>query len=246
MQLQDLTGKIAVITGASSGIGEAAARQLVAEGMHVVLAARRKERIDALAAELGGSVHACSLSVDVSKQEQVAALFDYVRDRFGGLDLLFNNAGMGINGRFESSTPEDWRTQIDANLYGVLHCAHAAIPLMKGRSGAMISTVSSVGGKRSAPDWAVYCATKFAVSGFCDGLRQELAGDGIRVSLIHPGAVHTEWGHNVPAEAMRERREAIAALHPEDVARALVYTFAQPANVLLGDIVIRPSLQLTL
>ncbi|HGM6414274.1 TPA: SDR family oxidoreductase [Stenotrophomonas maltophilia] len=233
-----------MITGASSGIGEAAARALVAEGMSVVLSARRKDRIEALAAELGPQ--ALAIATDVADPDQVAALFSEVRQRFGGLDLLFNNAGIGIAGSFEGSTPEDWRRQIDANLYGVLHCTHAALPLMKGRPGAMISTVSSVGGKTSAPNWAVYCATKFAVSGFSDGLRQELAGQGIRVSLIHPGAVHTEWGHNVPSDVMRERREAIDALLPEDVANALVYTFAQPPGVLLDDIVIRPTLQLTL
>lgn len=244
MMLQDLNGKIAVITGASSGIGEAAARLLAAEGMKVVLTARRKERIGRLAAELGDA--ALAVAADVSDAAQVAALFDTVRARFGGLDLLFNNAGIGIAGAFEHSRPEEWRTQIDANLYGVLHCTHAAIPLMKGRAGAMIATVSSVGGRTGAPNWAVYCATKFAVSGFCEGLRQELAGDGIRVSLIYPGAVHTEWGHNVPAEAMRERRDAIGALLPGDVARALVYSFAQPPGVLVNALEIRPSLQLTL
>lgn len=158
-----------MITGASSGIGEAAARALVAEGTSVVLSARRKDRIEALAAELGPQ--ALAIATDVADPDQVAALFSEVRQRFDGLDLLFNNAGMGIAGPFEGSTPDDWRRQIDANLYGVLHCTHAALPLMKGRPGAMISTVSSVGGKTSAPNWAVYCATKFAVSGFSDGLR---------------------------------------------------------------------------
>ncbi|MDU0593350.1 SDR family oxidoreductase [Pseudomonas aeruginosa] len=244
MNTPELNGKVAVITGASSGIGEAAARLLAAEGMKVVMTARREERIEKLAADLGDA--ALAVVADVADAQQVRALFGAVRERFGGLDLLVNNAGIGIAGRFEHSKPEDWRAQIDANLYGVLNCTHAAIPLMKGRAGAMISTVSSVGGKMSAPDWTVYCATKFAVSGFCDGLRQELAADGIRVSLFHPGAVHTEWGHNVPAETMREHRDAIGALSPEDVARALVYAFAQPPHVLLNDIVIRPSLQLTL
>ncbi|MBW3731331.1 SDR family oxidoreductase [Aeromonas dhakensis] len=244
MELEDLRGKVAVITGASSGIGEAVARQLAAEGMTVVLAARRKARIDQLAAQLGKA--AIALEVDVGNHEQVTSLFDFVAEHFGGLDLLVNNAGMGIAGRFEASTPDDWHTQIDANLYGVLNCTHRAIPLMKGRPGAMIATVSSVGGKTSAPNWALYCATKFAVSGFCDGLRQELASDGVRVSVIHPGAVHTEWGHNVPAQVMQERRNELQALLPADVARALVYSFAQPPSVLLNDIEIRPSLQLTL
>lgn len=244
MEMNSLSGKVAVITGASSGIGEAAARRLVAEGVSVVLVARRKERIGSLAAELGGA--AVAFDADVADLAQIRSLFNEVKSRFGGVDLLFNNAGMGIFGRFEESSPEGWQEQIIANMYGVLNCSYEAIPLMKNRPGAMISTVSSVGGKSSAPNWAVYCATKFAVRGFCDGLRQELAEEGIRVSLIHPGAVHTEWGHNVSADMMRERRDAIQALMPDDVARALVYSFAQPPGVLLDDIVIRPSLQLTL
>ena len=138
MEMQNLNGKTAVITGASSGIGDAAARLLVAEGVHVVLAARRRERLDALAAELGGSVTV--VPTDVADPAAVTALFDLVADRFAGLDLLFNNAGIGINSPFATSDPADWKTMVDANLYGVLHCTQAAIPLMRGRSGAMISS----------------------------------------------------------------------------------------------------------
>jgi NADP-dependent 3-hydroxy acid dehydrogenase YdfG len=241
MKMQDLNGKVAVITGASSGIGEATARLLVEEGVHVVLAARRKERIDALAGELGD--HAIPFAVDVADHGQVAALFDAVRERFGGLDLLFNNAGIGINGPFVDTRPEDWRTQVDANLYGVLNCTHAAIPLLKGRVGAMISSVSSVGGRYGIAGWSVYNATKFAVVGFHDALRKELGQDGIRVALIEPGAVWTEWGHNVPEETMRERRESLDALTADDIAQALVYSFAQHPRVLVEEILIRPVRQ---
>jgi len=242
MKMQDLTGKVAVITGASSGIGEATARLLVEEGVQVVLAARRKERMDALAEELGDN--AIAVACDVGDMASVAALFDTVRERFGGLDLLFNNAGMGINGPFAETRPEDWKTQIDANLYGVLNCTHAAIPLMRGRTGAMISSVSSVGGRYGIAGWSVYNATKFAVVGFHDALRKELGPDGVRVSVIEPGAVWTEWGHNVPDEAMRERRETVDALHAEDVAQALVYAFAQHPRVLVEEILIRPVKQI--
>lgn len=241
MKMQDLNGKVAVITGASSGIGEATARLLVEEGVHVVLAARRKERIDALAEELGD--HAIPFAADVADHKQVAALFDAVRERFGGLDLLFNNAGVGINGPFVDTRPEDWRTQIDANLYGVLNCTHPAIPLLKGRVGAMISSVSSVGGRYGIAGWSVYNATKFAVVGFHDALRKEVGPDGIRVALIEPGAVWTEWGHNVPEETMRERRESLDALTADDVAQALVYSFAQHPRVLVEEILIRPVRQ---
>ena len=204
MKLRDLNGSVAVVTGASSGIGEAAARALAEEGVRVVLAARSEEKITALARRIGDK--ALAVPTDVGDPDQVKALFQRVSDEFGGLDLLFNNAGVGYNGRFESSDPEQWRKQIDANLYGVLNCTQAAIPLLRGREGAMISTVSSVGGRYGVPGWAVYSATKFAVVGFHDALRKELGEEGIRVSLIEPGAVYTNWGFNVPDEKMKERR----------------------------------------
>lgn len=240
MKMEDLNGKVAVVTGASSGIGEAAARLLASEGVHVVLVARRRERIDALAAELGAS--ALALTADVADASQVSAVFDHVRDRFGGLDLLFNNAGLGVNAPFETSAEADWRRMVDTNQYGVLHCTKAAIPLMRGRAGAMISSVSSVGGRYGTENWSVYSATKFAVVGFHDALRKEVGQEGIRVSVIEPGAVWTEFGANV-AEAMAERRTALDALTSEDVAQALVYAFAQPPRVLVEEILIRPVRQ---
>ncbi|RZT52968.1 NADP-dependent 3-hydroxy acid dehydrogenase YdfG [Sphingomonas sp. BK036] len=241
MKMQDLTGKVAVITGASSGIGEATARLLVAEGVRVVLVARRRDRIAALAAELGDA--ALALTADVGNAAAVADVFGEVERRFGGLDLLFNNAGLGVNARFEASDPADWKRMIDVNLYGVLHCTQAAIPLMRGRPGAMISSVSSVGGRYGTESWSVYSATKFAVIGFHDALRKELGGEGIRVSVIEPGAVWTEFGQNV-SDAMRDRRESLDALTSEDVAQALVYAFAQPPRVLVEEILIRPVKQL--
>jgi NADP-dependent 3-hydroxy acid dehydrogenase YdfG len=240
MKMQDLSGKVAVITGASSGIGQAAARLLVAEGVHVVLVARRRDRLATLAEELGEA--ATVVQADVADLAQVKAVFDQVRTRFGGLDLLFNNAGIGISAPFEDSTPEDWKTMIDVNLYGVFNCTHEAIALMRGRPGAMISSVSSVGGRYGVQNWSVYSATKYAVVGFHDALRKELGPDRIRVSVIEPGAVWTEFGQNV-SEAMKERREILDALSAEDVAQALVYAFAQPANVLVEEILLRPVLQ---
>ncbi|WP_082445694.1 SDR family oxidoreductase [Sphingomonas sp. Leaf20] len=238
--MQDLTGKVAVITGASSGIGEATARLLVSEGVRVVLVARRRERIAALVEDLGDA--AVALTADVGDAAAVASVFAEVERRFGGLDLLFNNAGLGVNARFEASDPADWKRMIDVNLYGVLHCTQAAIPLMRGRAGAMISSVSSVGGRYGTESWSVYSATKFAVVGFHDALRKELGGEGIRVSVIEPGAVWTEFGQNV-SDAMRERRESLDALTSEDVAQALVYAFAQPPRVLVEEILIRPVRQ---
>jgi NADP-dependent 3-hydroxy acid dehydrogenase YdfG len=165
-----------------------------------------------------------------------------VRERFGGLDLLFNNAGLGISAKFENSDPDDWKQMIDANLYGVLNCSQAAIPLLRGREGAMICSVSSVGGRYGVENWSVYSATKFAVGGFHDALRKELGPERIRVTIIEPGAVWTEFGHNVN-EALDARRQQLDALTSENVAQALVYAFAQPANVLVEEILLRPVLQ---
>lgn len=239
--MEDLTGKVALITGASSGIGEAAARLLVSEGVHVVLVARRRERIEALATELGAL--SLALTADVADPAQLATVFEEVRARFGGLDLLFNNAGLGVSAAFDASDPADWKRMIDINLYGVLHCTQAAIPLMRGRPGAMISSVSSVGGRYGVASWSVYSATKFAVVGFHDALRKELGPDGIRVSVIEPGAVWTEFGQNV-ADDLRESRGSLDALTSEDVAHALVYAFAQPPRVLVEEILIRPVKQI--
>jgi NADP-dependent 3-hydroxy acid dehydrogenase YdfG len=241
MQLQSLNGKVALVTGASSGIGLAAARALHAEGMQVVVAARNRDRLESLCAELGE--RCLALPTDVGDEHQVQALFDGMRERFGGLDLLFNNAGVGYHGPVENGRTDQWRATVDANLYGVLFCTRAAIPLLRDRPGAMISAVASVGGRHGLEGWAVYNATKFAVVGFHDALRKELGPLGIRVSLIEPGAVYTNWGYNVPADAMKARRDAMQALHPEDIAQALVYAYAQPANVNVQELLVMPTRQ---
>lgn len=241
MQLEDLNGRVAVITGASSGIGEAAARQLVAEGVQVVLAARSADKITALAEELGAS--AMAVTTDVGVEDDVERLFEAVRARHGGVDLLFNNAGVGYHGAFVDNKRDEWRATIDANLYGVLYCTQAAIPLMQGRRGAMVSTVASVVGRRGLEGWAVYSATKHAVVGLHDALRQELGPQGIRVSLLEPGAVYTQWGYNVAPAQMQDRRDTLQALHADDIARALVFAFAQPENVNIQEAWIMPTRQ---
>ncbi len=242
MQLQNLSGKCAVITGASSGIGMATASALHGEGVRVALAARSVDKLDALAAELGDGCMV--VPTDVGDEQQVNGLFDRVKQEWGGLDLLFNNAGVGYAGPLENGDTGEWRATIDANLYGVLFCTRAAIPLLRNRPGAMISTVSSVGGRHGIEGWAVYNATKFAVVGLHDALRKELGPEGIRVSLIEPGAVYTQWGRNVSEEAMRERRDKLEALHSEDIAAALVHAFAQPPNVNVQEMLIMPTRQI--
>ncbi|MHB1565546.1 MAG: SDR family oxidoreductase [Acidiferrobacter sp.] len=241
MKLQDLAGKVALVTGASSGIGAAAARLLTTEGVHVILAARNREALDHLAEELGPT--AAAVVTDVGDPKQVTRLFGLIQQRWGGLDLLFNNAGVGYHSPFVDSDPAQWRLTIDANLYGVLYCTKSAIPLLRGRPGAMISSVASVGGRHGIEGWSVYNATKFAVVGFHDALRKELGPEGIRVSLLEPGAVYTHWGHNVPADKMRERRASVEALQATDIAQALVFAFAQPPNVNVQELLVMPTRQ---
>lgn len=243
MELRNLQDAVAVITGASSGIGQATARVLANEGVRVVLVARSEDKLVSLADEIGD--RAVVKAADVGDAAAVAKLFAEIKQEFGGVDLLFNNAGVGYLNRFEKSTREEWDATIDANLYGVLNCTQQAIPLMRGREGAMISTVSSVAGRYGVAGWSVYSATKFAVVGFHDALRKELGEDGIRVSLIEPGAVRTNWGFNVPAERMEERREKLEALHAEDIANALVYAFAQPGHVNLQELLVMPTKQVS-
>jgi NADP-dependent 3-hydroxy acid dehydrogenase YdfG len=239
-------GKVAVVAGASSGFGAAAVRKLLAKGMQVVMVARRGDRIQALAEELGEG--ALPFVADVTDAERIRELFFMVRERFGGLDLLFNNAGLGIPGSFQESRPEDWQVMLDINVMGVLRCTQAALPLMEGRAGAMICSVSSVGGRYGYPGWSIYCATKFAVLGFHDALRKEVGEKGIRVSLIEPGAAWTEFGETgVSSEqisALNARRQSLGALHAEDVANALLYAFGQPENVLVEEILVRPVRQI--
>lgn len=234
----DISGKTAIVTGASGGIGEATARLLAKKGMKVALFARSKDKIEALAEEIGNG--AIAIAGDAANPADVERLFSAVKAQYACLDLLFNNAGLGILGKFETQDPADWKAQIDVNIYGVLYCTQAAIPLMRGRPGALISTVSSVAGIHGLPNWAVYSLTKFAVNGFHDALRKELGEEGIRTSIIAPGPVWTNWGDKVPVGAMQTRRETLDALSPDDVALALFHSFATPPNVMFEEIVVRP------
>ena len=175
-----------------------------AEGVQVVLAARSADRLRGWLRNLASWpwrypwMSATRLRWSASLPKHSTA--------FGGLDLLFNNAGIGYGGAFVEGKTEEWRATINANLYGVLFCTRQAIPLLRGRPGAMIATVSSVGGRHGVAGFAVYNATKFTVVGLHDALRKELGPEGIRVSLIEPGAVYTNWGYNIPKEVMKARR----------------------------------------
>jgi NADP-dependent 3-hydroxy acid dehydrogenase YdfG len=242
-----LEGRVAVVTGASSGIGEATAAALASEGAAVALGARRADRLDALAkriADDGGTVEA--FTVDVSEEEAARSFVLEAAERLGGVDILVNNAGVMLLGPVQGADPDEWRRMVGVNCLGLLYCTHAAIPLMQERGGGHIVNVSSVAGRQAGLGAAVYNLTKFGVVGFSEALRQEVLHSNIRVTVIEPGFVATELqGHTKnPAviEATEKYREEIGeVLEAEDIARAISYAVSQPQRVNVNEVLVRPT-----
>jgi NADP-dependent 3-hydroxy acid dehydrogenase YdfG len=246
--MAELSGKAVAITGASSGIGEATALALARAGASVALGARRKDRIDALAARIedeGGT--AVAVEVDVSDEEQARGFVAAAHERLGRLDALVNNAGVMLLGPVEQSDAEDWRTMINVNLLGLLYCTSAALPIMREQGGGDIVNISSVAGRFARAGNAVYAATKFGVGAFSESLRNEVTEGGIRVTLIEPGFVDTELqSHNTgevleTIEAMREQLGEV--LRAQDVANGILYAVSQPPHVSINEVLIRPTRQ---
>jgi NADP-dependent 3-hydroxy acid dehydrogenase YdfG len=241
--MSEITDKVIAITGASSGIGEATARLLAQKGAHVVLGARRTERLETLAAELraaGGSVEYRAL--DVTQLEDVQAFVDFAKEKFGRVDVIINNAGVMPLSKLEELKIDEWNRMIDVNIRGVLHGIAATLPLMKAQGSGQIINISSIGGHAVSPTAAVYCATKYAVNAISEGLRQEVGGD-IRVTIISPGVTTSELADSITdptaAAGMREFRSI--AIPPEAIARAIAYAVEQPADVDVSEIIVRPT-----
>ena len=242
-----LEGRVAAITGASSGIGEATAEALAREGAAVALGARRKDRLEGLADRIeseGG--RALVLEADVSDEGQARGFVETAHKELGGLSILINNAGVMLLGPVEGADPADWRRMLEVNLYGVLWCTHAALPLMREGGGGDIINVSSTAGRRADAGAAVYNMTKWGVTGFSEALRQEALHSGIRVTCVEPGFVETELqGHNTnpmvkqATEKMRERIGQV--LKAEDIAEAILYAVSRPSHVSLNEILVRPT-----
>jgi NADP-dependent 3-hydroxy acid dehydrogenase YdfG len=244
-----LDGRKALITGASSGIGEATALAMAREGAAVALGARRKERLDELVARIeaaGGD--ATAIEADIADEEQARALVAGAHADLGGLDCLVNNAGVMLLGLVQGAEVEEWRRMVEVNLLGLLYCTHAALPLMRDGGGGDVVNVSSVSGRVAAMGSAVYNMTKFGVVGFSEGLRQEALHVGVRVTCVEPGMVDTELqGHNenpMVVEQLEKMREAAGkVLEAEDIARAVVYAVAQPEHVSVNEVLVRPTRQ---
>jgi NADP-dependent 3-hydroxy acid dehydrogenase YdfG len=241
----DLAGKVVAITGASSGIGEATALACAQAGAAVALAARRGERIEQLAQQIaGGGGRALAVETDVGDEQQAGAFVARAHDELGRLDVLVNNAGMMLLGPIAGAPTEEWRRMIDVNVYGVLYCTHAALPLMAAQGGGHIVNVSSVAGRVARQGSGVYNLTKFGVGAFSESLRQEGVALGVRVTLIEPGAVATELaGHNRPEvlEQIRKRFADVERLSAQDIAGAILYAIGQPPNVSVNEVLVRPS-----
>jgi NADP-dependent 3-hydroxy acid dehydrogenase YdfG len=231
--------KVVLITGASSGIGAGIARELGRAGARLVLGARRTDRLEALAAEIGGDILVRRL--DVTDREDVAAFADAARARFGRLDVIVNNAGVMPLSLMASLKVDEWERMVDVNIKGVLYGIAAVLPEMTRRGSGQIVNIASIGALAVSPTAAVYCATKYAVRAISDGLRQE--NDRIRVTCIHPGVVESELADTitdpVAAEAMKTYRAI--ALQPDAIGRAVRYAIEQPDDVDVSEIVVRPT-----
>jgi NADP-dependent 3-hydroxy acid dehydrogenase YdfG len=243
----DLSGQVVAITGASSGIGEATALAVAKAGGAVALAARRGDRIEALAERINGEGgRAIAVTADVGEEDQATAFVHRTHEELGRLDALVNNAGTMLLGPIENAPTDEWRRMVHANVFGVLYCTHAALPIMLEQGSGIIVNVSSVAGRRATAGSGVYNATKFAVNAFSEALRQEVATRGVRVTVIEPGAVATELvSHNRP-EIKQTIQGVLAEVTPmeaADIANAVVYTLGQPANVGINEILMRPTAQ---
>jgi NADP-dependent 3-hydroxy acid dehydrogenase YdfG len=241
-----LDGKVALVTGASSGIGEATALALAAEGARVALAARRADRLENLTKRIsdnGGL--AMPIIADVADEAQAHDMLLKTNAEWGRVDILVNNAGVMQLGSIDGANTEEWRSMLNINLLGLMYATHAALPLMKTQGGGHIVNISSTSGREVLANAAVYAATKFGVGAFSEALRKEVYTNKIRVTLIEPGAVATELGEKIADTGAQEWAkkwlESKTPLASEDIAAAIVYAVTQPPHVNVNEILLRPT-----
>ena len=235
--------RVAVITGASSGIGAATARALHADGYHVALLARRLDRIEALAAELGGG--AMAITADVTDRDALVGAAHRVKNEFGGANVLVNNAGTMLLGPFSSEQRDDYRSMVEVNLLGAITATEVFLDQLKDGGGDLVN-ISSVAGRTARATNGVYAATKWGINGWSESLRQELLPD-VRVTLIEPGVVDTELPTHITHEATRETVQqayAVATVKPEEIAEVIAFALARPRHLVINEILLRPASQL--
>jgi NADP-dependent 3-hydroxy acid dehydrogenase YdfG len=240
MSIQD---KVILITGASSGIGEACARLLAEKGARLLLGARRTDRLQQLVDEIrqaGGKADFRHL--DVTRQEDSQAFVDAAVAQYGRVDVLINNAGVMPLSRLDVLKVDEWNRMIDVNVRGVLHGIAAALPVMQRQRSGQFINIASIGAYSVSPTAAVYCATKYAVRAISEGLRQEVGGD-IRVTLVSPGVVESELAESITDPSSREAIKAFrkVAITPDAIARAIAYAVEQPADVDVSELIVRPT-----
>lgn len=231
---QQLVGKTAVVTGASSGIGSAIAKELAEAGANVVLAARNGEKLATIAEEMNQKAKMLCVKIDVTKQKDVNFLAERAQQAFGSVDIYVNNAGMMGSSRVLEGDVSDWEQMIDINVKGVLYGIHSVLPDMLEKKSGHIVNIASDSGFEVTERLTVYCATKFAVRAISAGMEKELAQTGVRVTSISPGMVETPLSSESPFESNRKK------LEPKDIARAVVYAVTQPDYVNVNEILVRP------
>jgi NADP-dependent 3-hydroxy acid dehydrogenase YdfG len=247
----ELDGTVALITGASSGIGEATALALAAQGAAVAVAARRKDRLDELVARIAGEGgKAIAIEADVTSRDQATAAVERTVTELGRLDTLVNNAGVMLLGPIVDAPVEEWDRMIALNLQGLLHCSHAALPHLLSatedspRQVADLINISSVAGRVARVGSGVYNLTKWGVGAFSESLRQEVTKRSVRVALVEPGAVATELTDHLRPEirdAATQRFEGVDRLHAEDIADAIAYIVTRPRRVAVNEMLVRPT-----
>jgi len=247
-----LEGTVALVTGASSGIGEATAMALAGEGASVAVAARRRDRLEALVERIGDDADVLVIETDVTDEASARAMVEDTVREFGRLDTLVNNAGVMLLGPILDAPVEEWRRMIELNVLGLLYCTHAALPhLLRAadtdpRRVADVVNVSSVAGRVARQGSGVYNASKFGVVAFSESLRQEVTRRHVRVSIVEPGAVMTELAsHNRPEilEGMRATFGDTELMRSEDIAESILFTVTRPRHVAVNEILIRPTEQ---
>ncbi|MEU4096755.1 SDR family NAD(P)-dependent oxidoreductase [Streptomyces sp. NPDC026673] len=237
-----MEGKVVLVTGASSGIGQATALALSKAGARVAVGARRADRLKSLAQDAPGEILA--LELDVTDRQSVNDAVAATVERFGALDVLVNNAGVMLSGQILGADTTEWTRMVETNLLGSMYAVHAALPHLLRHKGAVVQ-ISSTSGRTASAASAVYAATKFGITAFSEALRQEVTAQGVRVIVVEPGFVATELTTHITDPAIqamaKSMAESMRTLQPQDIAEAVLYALAQPEHVAVNEILIRPT-----